>query len=617
MAEEHYRAYRPIDEDDLDSLKKHNVKKIIVPIQFATIQTMLTFLMEVFTLTKPVLRVRGADPRSVKPARVMELGLDYDYRGNRGYFQMYQWFFNTYRYGYGVMRNTWARQVVLKQMVKPSPSSKFVLDGQEYDVPGPLQIMRDYFTTFEGNKWDLIDPRYFFYDPRVPVSRFQDGEFCGERTFIHDNELIKLENDGLFFNTTIIETGAGRAALGGTRESEGGIQDSSRDRISPEMSFNLDMTDAKRRGMHINETLVIECIPKDYELSDEDRPEHWIFNLIDGHYITRAEPSPFFKFPYSVCESYPDALASMSQGVMELTEPLAQHLNFLFNSHMANIRKALNDMLVVDPSRVDLNDLLDPRAGKLIRLLPTAYGTDPAAAIKQLQIVDVTRGHIEDAKMLLDFWQRVTGVNDNLFGQINASRRTATELQGVLRSSGSRMKMQADLFSSEGVAPLTEMMAITRQMNMSTAQFFEVAGRTAAELGVSADEIIDGFLEVTSRHVHGVFSYPAEEGVIPQDRADAAELMMNAFQAVASSPFMMNIFDPVALFTEAIRQKGLTNINDFAKFRAQTQIVPDDQVSEMLSRGKLTPIGRPNQGRTQAQEGLSVAGAFNGAPRVE
>src|SRR3990167_3797084 len=81
-AEEHYRAFRPIDDEDLESLAKNQVQKIIVPIQFATIQVMLTFMMEVFTALKPVLRTRGADPASIRPARIMELLLDYDYRGN-------------------------------------------------------------------------------------------------------------------------------------------------------------------------------------------------------------------------------------------------------------------------------------------------------------------------------------------------------------------------------------------------------------------------------------------------------------------------------------------------------------------------------------------------------
>src|SRR5215813_12138172 len=69
--EETYRAWRPVDDADRESLAKYGVQKIIVPIQFATIQTVLTFMMEVFTALTPMLRVRAAEPSSIRKARVM------------------------------------------------------------------------------------------------------------------------------------------------------------------------------------------------------------------------------------------------------------------------------------------------------------------------------------------------------------------------------------------------------------------------------------------------------------------------------------------------------------------------------------------------------------------
>ena len=113
-AEQHYRAFREIDDDDRDSLDKNQVKKIVVPIQFATIQTMVTFMMEVFTALPPVLKVRGGDPASVHPANIMEICLDYDYRGNRGYFLLQQLFLNIFRYGYCPIENSWGKKLPRK-----------------------------------------------------------------------------------------------------------------------------------------------------------------------------------------------------------------------------------------------------------------------------------------------------------------------------------------------------------------------------------------------------------------------------------------------------------------------------------------------------------------------
>jgi len=606
-----YRAWRPIDDDDRESLEKHGVQKIIVPIQFATVQTMLTFMMEVFTALKPVLRVRGAEPSSIRKARVMEVALDYDYRGNRGYFLMQQWFFNAFRYGYGIKKNTWGERTVLRKILTPSDVGMFNIAGfGEMKVPGATKYSYEPFTTFEGNEWKIVDNRSFFPDPRYPLSRFQEGNFCGERDLLHDHDLFELEDQDLFFNTTKIKS---TSTYGSTRGSEPGDTSHSRDRYGSRFSLDTVLTEAKKNKMHLNEEIIIKLIPKDYELSEEDRPQYYLFNLIDDSYICRAEPNPFIKFPYSIVESYPDILAFISQGVMELTGPLAAHLNFLFNSHMANVRKAVNDRFLADPSKINLEDFLDPE-NSVVRLLPQAYGSNPAEALQQLSVVDITRNHMADVQGLIEFWEKITGASQHMFGQISSGRRTAFELQGVFRQAGARMKMTADLFSSEGVAPLTEQMALLRQENMSMEQFMEIAGQTAADLGVNPNEIVEGFLKVNKDHLDGVFNYPAEEGVLPQDRAAAAEILEQMFQTVAQAPFLMQVFDPVEIFKETVRQKGLHNIDDFLEkgIRAETMIMTPDQVGELYAKNKIQPMaGGNNGGRRQGE--LTLEGALNGA----
>lgn len=618
LAEEHYRAFRSLDDDDRESYRKNQVTKIVVPIQFATIQTILTFLLEVFTAVKPVLKVRGSDPASKRPATVMEACLDYDYRGNKGYMMFYHWFLNALRYGWGIMENTWGKDVILKRKVGFGPSSIINIEGQDFQIPGAMSSKNSYFTTFEGNKWQVIDNRSWFPDPRVPLTRFQEGEFCGRRSFVHSNTLRKMEDEGFYFNTTKIDKSpvVGQAS----REFEGNIPPSSRDRVTPEQAFGMELADAKKSKMHIEETIVIELCPKDYGLSQEERPEQWMFVIIDGNTIVRAEPNPFYGFPFSIIEPYPDILASVSQGLMDLTEPLSAHLSFLFNSHMANVRKVINDTILVDPSKVNLNDLLDPAAGKVIRMLPAAFGQDPAMFIKQLQVMDVTQGHMADSNAIIKLWEQLIGVSSNMFGQVAPGRRTASELQGVMKSSGARMKMMADLFSSEGVAPLTQMMALSRQENMTEEQFVEIAGRTAEELGVPAEAVMEGFMKVGKNHLSGVFTYPAEEGVLPQDRAQAAQILMKVFETVAGAPFLAQVFDPVEIFRETIRQSGLHNIDDFLKrgVRAQVLVMPNEQVAVDLARGKIAPmegrgVGRPDQGVRDGNEGLNLAGLLDGA----
>jgi hypothetical protein len=250
-----------------------------------------------------------------------------------------------------------------------------------------------------------------------------------------------------------------------------------------------------------------------------------------------------------------------------------------------------------------------------VRLLPAAYGQDPAQFVKQLQVTDITQGHIQDVKMLMDFWNKLLGTSDSMFGQVHSGRKTATDVQTAMRMSGSRLKMLADLASSEGISPLTEMMAIMRQENMTMDQFVELAGRSAQDLGVHPEEIVNGWLRARRDHISGVFEYPAEEGVAPQDRMKAAEVLGKAFEAVARFPFLQQMFDPIEIFKEEVRQYGLHNLEDFVRkaVPVQGQVLPGDQVQQMLARGQIQPMGRPNQGVREGAEGISMSGIENGA----
>jgi hypothetical protein len=181
------------------------------------------------------------------------------------------------------------------------------------------------------------------------------------------------------------------------------------------------------------------------------------------------------------------------------------------------------------------------------------------------------------------------------------------------------MKMQADLFSSEGFSPLTEQMALLRQENMNIEQYIEIAGHSAMDLGVKPEDIMDGFMLVSRDHISGVFKYPAEEGVLPSDRLQASEILDETFQTVAKAPFLAQVFDPVELFKESVRQKGLRNIDDFLQrgIKAQTAFMTPDQLAELYAKGDIQKMGagganmagRPDQGITAEREELGVPAA--------
>ena len=68
---------------------------------------------------------------------------------------------------------------------------------------------------------------------------------------------------------------------------------------------------------------------------------------------------------------------------------------------MFNVRSALNNMFVVDPHYVEMQDLKDPGPGKFIRLKQAAMGRDVRTVLNQLSVQDVTAAHIDNVSAFM------------------------------------------------------------------------------------------------------------------------------------------------------------------------------------------------------------------------
>ena len=148
--------------------------------------------------------------------------------------------------------------------------------------------------------------------------------------------------------------------------------------------------------------------------------------------------------PVSVAEPYELGYGFGNCGMMDYLTPIQDTISWFINSHIYNVRAALNNMLIVDPSMVEMQDLKNPEPGKLIRLKRAAYGQDVREALHQLQIFDVTQGHIDAAQMFVKLGQYLTGITDNMMGlQDEGGRKTAAEVRISSQAGASRLAAQA------------------------------------------------------------------------------------------------------------------------------------------------------------------------------
>ena len=190
----------------------------------------------------------------------------------------------------------------------------------------------------------------------------------------------------------------------------------------------------------------VEVIPKDLGLGDSTVPEKWLFTILNESQIVQAEPflADHGRHPVCVVEPYSGGYSFGNLGLLDYLGGMQDLTSWFANSHIDNVRKVLNDMLVVDPSMIEMQDLKNPEPGKLIRLKRTAWGQDVRQAVQQLAVQDVTRAHINDMDTFNRISQQVAAINDNLMGiQAEGGRKTATEVRTSSESAVSRLAAQA------------------------------------------------------------------------------------------------------------------------------------------------------------------------------
>src|SRR5690606_10832997 len=120
-----------------------------------------------------------------------------------------------------------------------------------------------------------------------------------------------------------------------------------------------------------------------------------------------------------------------------IVEELQNLIDFLFTSHIANVKRVINDNLVVDPSMVNIHDVLDNKPGKVIRLRRRVWGKGGIRdVIDQLKVTDVTQGHVQDAVFLQGLLQQFTAATDPVQGTFapRTSRISARESSDVRNS---------------------------------------------------------------------------------------------------------------------------------------------------------------------------------------
>lgn len=563
-ANEHrYQAYMR-SEDLQELLKKSNERgtppettTITVPYSYATTMTIVTYLVHAFCGRNPMFSVGAYGGAQVNRAQKMETFLQFNADYVRLIRKYIQYFMDGEIYGLQVMRNHWK--------VKTGRRTKFAnVSPNVLLLPGILpqeQRVQEEEIIFEGNEVQNIDVFRFFPDPRVPMEEVAErGEFVFWRTYEGRHLLKRAEQQGTISHLKKADTRVKDIA-----------HHSERNRLADGDSTPGRDNDVRGPGSYQIDQGTVDLIPSEWGLADSDNVEKWIFSIANDCQIIQAEPldADHDKHPVIVGEPYSTGYGFGNIAMLDLLGPMQDTLSWLINSHIYNVRAALNNQLLVNPQMVDMQDLKKPAPGRVIKLLPAAFGVDPKFAVSQLQVVDVTQGHVNDMAVIQRIADTIPAINDNLRGiQDAGGRKTATEVRTSGEAGASRLAAHARLVSSQSIVPHADMMTLNIQQHMERPFFYGATGE---------DPILPQDLQ-------GHFYFPVHDGTLPMDRVGLMEIWKEILLAMFQQPVLGQRYDVDGIFQYVAELGGAKNISQF-----KLNVLPPDAAVP----GNVIPFGGP------------------------
>lgn len=567
--------YEQMLKDMNDSSKPPAPAIIMFPYKYAVVSTIVTYGMNVFCSKDPMFNLGADSKEAADVVRYMETMLQRHAEKSKMIARIWQLLLDGQVYGMGVVRCMWDIKQGKRTVVRPPTESERMMYASNPDaLPSQLRTSEER-VVWAGNDVCNIDPFMFFPDPNVPMTEVSDrGEFVFWREFVGKHILLSQQNQGNLAYVDKVEPSQGdnhdskwwnlshRSVLAGGDAHAGD---------------NLRKNHVGQNNTYMFDQGTVEIIPAELGLGPETKPVKWLFGILNKTQIVQAQEVNLNhgRHPIEVSEPYTLGYSFGSPALGDYIGPVQDILSWFVDSHIYNVRAALNNQWVFDPSKVDEKSLKYPQPGKHIRLKPLAYGTDVRTAIQQLPVQDVTRNHMSDLQVFTRIGDMVSAVNDTARGvQPTGGRRTATENRMTGEAGASRLAGMMKLISQQAIVRIVEQMTLNIQQLQDMDMWTKVIGQEA--MAKAGQQLLSMD-----------FTFPAHDGTLPLDRIANFEHWKEILFGMAQSQVLQTTHSFPKIFEYVAQLGGATNISSF-------RLVSEPEMDKLAQMGAAIPLPGAN-----------------------
>ena len=602
-----YRGERPSDDADVKARERKEPMKMVVPLTYQQVQTFVSFCYGVYNQRDYFYELMGAAPQDETAAKVGMAVLERDLNYNRFKSEkLTQFLTDIGRFGIGVLKHSWIHETV--PMVQQVPDPNFVTNPALPPVAPPMITQVTDSTKFLGNKIIAVNPYRFFPDPRIPITRFREGEFCADEIEYGRGDLEAMEKGQQVGGVEFIPAFR-QEDLDGRRLIWIGKD--------PMLMYNN-----VPRFVLVSE-LQIRINPSKFEYAPGkflnpsiDREVKCVVWMANDSRIIKLEEMGYAhdEFSYDVAQFTNDQQRFMNFGLAEVLGPLQESITWFINARITSVRKVIQNQLIVDPSGIEIKDLQD--RNPIIRLKKNMAGAGVDRYVTQLKVQDVTQGHLNDCSYLTKYGQEATGITDSILGQFAGGRRSASEARNVAPAAAGRLLLTAHGIWDSALGPLGQKMLSNLRQGLDQPTLVRIIGQshTSQLPGIAS------FLPVTKADLTGNYDFMVFDGTLPTERNAAAMTLQELLMAMAKDPRLVYVFkkDPTLLLNEILDLRGIRNAErfDLTPQRAQelmlmAQGAAVSPPTPTSGDGGQSGNNQPTRVPAGQPQGGGVAGAIN------
>lgn len=495
------------------------------------------------------------------------------------------------------------------------------------------------------NHIDLVSPYDFVSDPTLPPGRFQEGRFAGHRVMIPWHELkrrseLDPSDDQYVLPETVkkIKTQKGStmtpAALGGVQAggpntsrtfydrnmryaSIGGIGST----IGAGLVGGADAVNKDDGGTVECFSMTIRVKPKTIGLYPDDEENELICLLITNQadlLSVNVLPNKHDEFPYCVGEARPNGHRQYSPGWALALKPVQDRVDELNNRH-ATAQKRMGNILLYDPAKCDISNILDPnKDGLLIQKTEQAGSTPNSEIVSQIKLEDTTAGYNEEIAMWQNQAEALSGAHAYVQGVTNNEDQTATQFTGTQEMATGRISSIARLLSEQALKPQTRRFVMNFQQFMPESQSIQILGKGS---DFDPDNPPQKFMLVEKANIQCEFDVVPHDGSLPGAKAQKVAAASRAIEAAASNPVLAAAFDDtvpgnlslVRIMRQMLKDTGMS-VEKFSVTREQAM---KNLQAKQLSMGMGVQAPLPGQAGPAAPNLVPTgAGAVPGGESI-